>query len=178
MKHINGAQRPTSTCNVLWIAVVAIFLVVATAAAAFSQYAGDKWFGMGPDNVMGVEDGMMPPNGMLPPPGSGGRHGTPTVNCDAARSLTVTQPGAHHHSYKYVSTKHGCVYTIARDGKPWATVTYDASTATYKLTDPSGSGRLILQLGIPRGLFAPTKVKPVIDSEQIIKLTPHPVATP
>jgi len=175
MKHINGAQRPTSTCNVLWIAVVAIFLVVATAAAAFSAANTENWFGMGSDNVMG----MMPPNGMNPGGGDpGGQRRMQTTNCDPAREIRLTQTGTHHHIFTYVSAKHGCVYTITRDGKAWATVTYDGSSGTYKLTDPNGSGRLILELGIPPGQFPPAKVRPGINTEQIIKLTPRPVATP
>ena len=176
MKHVNGAERPTSTCNVLWIAVVAIFLVVATAAAAFSANTGN-WFGMGSDNVMGIADDVMPPNGMGPQPRPYPTT-APTPNCNPAANLTVTQAGANGRKFTYVSTKNGCVYTITRDGKAWATVTYDASTATYKLTDPNGSGRLILQLGIPPGQFPRFKSGPVIRTEQVIKLTPRPGATP
>jgi hypothetical protein len=176
MKNILGAQRPASTRNVLWIAVAAIVLVLALATAAFSQaYGGNgNWFGMGSDNVMG----MMPPNGMYPPPdgGGGNMRRMPTANCDAARPITIKQSGPHHHTFTYVSTKHACVYTITRDKKAWATVTYDVSSGTYKLTDPSGSGRLILELGIPPGKFPARKIVP-IQSEEIIKLTPHPLAT-
>jgi hypothetical protein len=161
MKNIQGAQRPTSTCNVLWIAVVAIFLVVATAAAAFSEYTGDPYFGMGSDNVMG----MMPPNGMY---GSTSRQTARTQlaqrsvtpvpvlkippRCAPSGVLTAHQSFGGK-SYTYTSTKKGCVYTIARDGRSLFTVTYDSSSHTYKLTDPNGSRELLLELGIAPGQF-------------------------
>jgi len=163
MNNIPGAQRPSSTCNVLWIAVVAIFLVVATAAAALSQYTGDNWFGMGSDNVMG----MMPPNGMYG--GTSPQTARTQLAQRSAKSGAVlkilprcapsgvitipqTRPGTKK-SYTYTSTKSGCVYTIARDGKSLFTVTYDSSSHTYKLTDPNGSRELLLELGIAPGQF-------------------------
>jgi hypothetical protein len=137
---------------------VAIVLVIGTAAAALSQYNGDNWFGMGSDNVMG----MMPPNGMY------GSTSPQTARTQLAQRSVKPAPGAQmsrrcppsdvitiHQAdkYRYTSTKSGCVYTIARDGRPIFTVTYDSSSGTYKLTDPNGSRELLLELGIPPGQF-------------------------
>jgi hypothetical protein len=166
VKNILGAQRPASTRKVLWIAVAAIVLVVTLATAAFSEAYGDNWFGMGPDNVMG----MMPPSmGMSQPPGQpavryaadSGVSRASVANCSASANITIKQTDSHHHhTFTYVSMKNGCVYTIWRDRTPWATVTYDAGTGTYKLTDPNGSGELLLELGIKPGQFPGGRVRP------------------
>jgi hypothetical protein len=149
MKNTLGAQRPASTRKILWIAVAAIVLVAALATAAFSQAVGDNknWYGMGSDNVMG----MMPPSGMNDGGNGGGRMKAPPA-CPAASPITIVHSQAHH-SFTYVSTKNGCVYTITRNGKAWLTVTYDSSAGTYRLTDPNGTGALLLELGIPPGQF-------------------------
>jgi hypothetical protein len=42
------------------------------------------------------------------------------------------------------------------------TVTYDSSSGTYKITDPGGSGALLLQLGIKPGQFTSAHVRPRI----------------
>ncbi len=155
MKNILGAQRPASTRKVLWIAVAAIVLVAALATAAFSQAVGGNgnWYGMGSDNVMG----MMPPSGMNDGGYGAGRRQAPV--CPAALPITIVHSKAHHR-FTYVSTKNGCVYTITRSGKAWLTVTYDSSAGTYRLTDPNGTGALLLELGIPPGQFpSPGRVK-------------------
>lgn len=164
MKNMLGAQRPASTRKVLWIAVAAIVLVAALATAAFSQAVGGNanWYGMGSDNVMG----MMPPSMPYeqkpernPPQAqqvqamrvaqSTGTASQSGPNCNRALPITIVH-SARRQTFTYVSTKHGCVYTITRNGKAWLTVTYDG---TYKLTDPNGTGALILELGIKPGLF-------------------------
>ena len=141
--------------KIQWVAVAAMVLVAALANVALSQDAGAKWFGMGSDNIMG----MMPPNGMNDP-GSGGRQMMPQ-GCGAGGPITVTQTRGRR-SYTYVSTKNGCVYTIARNGAVVMTVTYDSSSGTYKITDPGGSGALLLQLGIKPGQFTSAHVRPRI----------------
>jgi len=177
MKNILGAQRPASSRHILGIAVAAIVLVLALATAAFSQGYGSNWFGMGSDNVMG----MMPPSMGVPQPTaqphqSGAAlmvqsHGNAPAlgpNCAAAANLTLVQAGSGQ-TYTYVSTKHGCVYTISRNGKAWLTVTYDG---TYKITDPNGTGKLVLELGIAPGQFPGPKGNP-----HAVKLTPPPPST-
>jgi hypothetical protein len=148
MKNTLGAQRPASTRKVLWIAVAAIVLVVALATAAFSQAVGDNknWYGMGSDNVMG----MMPPSGMNDGGYGNGQRRAPV--CPAASPITIVHTQGRQ-SFAYVSSKNGCVYTISRNGKAWLTVTYDSSAGTYRLTDPNGTGALLLELGIAPGQF-------------------------
>jgi hypothetical protein len=168
MKHINGAQRPTSTCNVLWIAVVAIFLVVATGAAAFSQLV-QPYFTLDQSNVMG----MMPPTPPASKPGGGGQ---PKANdfgasqpqakmaqagqgntqapqntpCAHGVPLTLIQSSGNT-KFTYAASANGCVWLIKRNGSPWLTVAYNATSGAYELTDPNGTGRLLLQLSAKQG---------------------------
>jgi hypothetical protein len=157
MNDQTGAQRPAITRKFPWIAVAAILLVLGLGAAAYSA-STDHWFGMGPDNVMG----MMPPNGMVSAPGhqpkEGGAPQTDSAPGSAAPcgpSGDIVLPPGSQGTFKYVSTKHDCTYTIKRDGTPWVTVTYDMSARTYRLTDPHGTGKLLLELGVRPGLFTP-----------------------
>jgi hypothetical protein len=163
MNNPTGAERPAITRKVPWIAVAAILFILALGAAAFSQ-STDRWYGLGPDNIMG----MMPPNGMAASTqmrkpqaktGQGSSMQAMTVGNSSvqhcAPSGDITLPRGSQGSYTYVSTEHGCIYTIKRDGKPWVTVTYDTAHGTYRLTDPNGTGKLLLELGIPAGTFTP-----------------------
>ena len=168
MKHINGAQRPTSTCNVLWIAVVAIFLVVATAAAAFSEYM-QPYFTLDQSNVMG----MMPPTqeaqpagGKQPKPkkalggivqsfaiqtqGQGNTQVPQNTPCAQGSPLTLIQSSGST-KFTYAASPNQCVWLIKRNGSPWLTVAYDANSGAYELTDPNGTGKLLLRLSARPG---------------------------
>jgi hypothetical protein len=145
MKNQTGAHRPAMTRKLKSIAVAAIVLILGLGAAVYAQ-DGNNWYGMGPDNIMG----MMPPNGMRMAAGS---HQT-IPPCSPRPDIVLTQH-ASKGTITYVSSKSGCIYTISREGKPWLTVTYDASTKTYKLTDPTGTHDLLLELGIDPGKFNP-----------------------
>jgi hypothetical protein len=156
MNNLTGAQRPAFKRKILLIAVTAIVLVFAWAKAGYPCNPC-PWFQLGPDGVMG----MMPPNGYgRPAPGGGGNtrggnNGPMTVqgvagskgNANVQPSdLTLTQTEGRH-SYKYVASENGSVYLIKRDGVPWVTVTYNATTKLYELTDPRGSGAPVLKVG-------------------------------
>jgi hypothetical protein len=153
MNNPTGAQRPALTRKPKWIAVAAIVLILGLGTAAYAQYT-NNWFGMGSDNVMGV----MPPNYTVP--NGGGGHVQQPPPCAASGDITLTQSGAKGRTITYVSSKSGCIYTIKRDGTPWVTVTYNTSSKTYRLTDPNGTGGLLLELGTPAGLFSPHSPNP------------------
>ena len=51
------------------------------------------------------------------------------------------------HAFTYVALPQNGGYLIKRDGTPWATVQYNAKTDTWDLTDPNGSGALLLRVG-------------------------------
>lgn len=148
MNNRTGANRPALKRKLKSIAVAAIVLILGLGAAAYAQYTGPYWFGMGPDGILG----MMPPGGMYD---GGGRRKAPPP-CPVASPITIVQSEARH-SFTYVSKKNGCVYTITRNGKTWLTATYDSSAKTYRLTDPAGTGALLLELGIPPGQFPTTR---------------------
>lgn len=145
MNNPTGAKRPAIARKLKWIAVAAIVFILGLGAVAYADYI-EQHFAMGPDNIMGV----MPPNY-----GRGGGVPVQPPACGPSADLTLTQSGAKGRTVTYVSSKSGCVYTIKRNGTPWATVTFDASTKTYKLTDPNGTGSLLLELGTAPGLFWP-----------------------
>ena len=146
MNKQTGADRPARKLKS--IAVAAIVLILGLAGAVYAQETGDHWYGMGSDNVLG----MMPPGGMKPY-GSGKRVQIPP--CAARPDITLVQPGAKGRTVTYVATKTACIYTISREGKAWLTVTYDTTHKTYRLTDPNGTGALLLELGIDPGKFNP-----------------------
>ena len=148
MNKQTGANRPARKLKS--IAVAAIVLILGLAGAVCAQDYG-QWFGMGSDNVMG----MMPPNGNKT---YGGSKQTTLPPCGARPDLTLVQTGAKGRTVTYVSSKSGCIYTISREGKAWLTVTYDALHKTYRLTDPNGTGALLLELGITPGQFNPWSI--------------------
>jgi hypothetical protein len=150
MNKQTGANRSAMTRKLKSIAVAAIVLILGLGTAVYAQGYGSQWFGMGSDNVLG----MMPPGGMVPPPQHGAKQATTVPPCAARPNLKLTQSGAGR-TVTYVSSKRGCIYTISRAGKAWLTVTYDALSKTYKLTDPNGTGALLLELGIAPGKFNP-----------------------
>ncbi|MDB5070223.1 MAG: hypothetical protein JWM87_1334 [Candidatus Eremiobacteraeota bacterium] len=175
MNSHTGAHRPVLKRKILWIAVTAIVLVLAWAKAGFPYpEISNPYFYMGTD---GTVDGMMPPTGgpgnyptappSAPPNGNANAQmrtmSTPAptlapkaraalqINKGASAQLlthdvTITQTGRGR-TFKYVASPNGTVQLIKRDGTPWVTVTYNKSKGTWDLTDPNGTGDLLLRLG-------------------------------
>ena len=159
MTNLVGARRPALFWSILTLAV-AVFLSCFAWARADAPTC--PYYTMDRSGTISV-DGMMPPNYCG---GSGAPAPKPTVvphrRTQTARVVNdprpftkvtptpapvtlVQRPGGH--SYTYVALPQNGGYLIKRDGTPWATVQYNAKTDTWDLTDPNGSGALLLRVG-------------------------------
>lgn len=124
-------RRPGFTRNVLWIAIVAVFLLGGLAVAECLQC---PYLQLNTSNVMG----MMPPNSCQ---GCRPRGGGITI---------VQQKSRRSPTYTYTASDNNGVYLITRQGAAWVTVTYNKSTGLFEVSDPNGTGSPVLKLGDPK----------------------------
>jgi hypothetical protein len=129
-KWLVTRRRFAFTRKVLWIAVVAVFLLGGWALAQCFQC---PYLQLNTSNVMG----MMPPN-----------------SCQGCRTRGITivqQKTKKGPAYTYTaSADNNGAYVVTRQGTPWVTVTYNKSTGLFEVTDPNGTGSPVLKLGDPR----------------------------
>lgn len=150
-----GARRPA----LFLLFAIALAAIVPTFATA--QTATCPYYSMGTSGTL-YTDGMMPPNycggpvGRPQPSASPGRNtagSQRTLLRDVVRVSTPVQANlplvqrVDGHTYSYVALSQNGGYLINRDGTPWATVRYNKRTGTWDLTDPNGSGYLLLRVG-------------------------------
>jgi hypothetical protein len=128
------------------IAVATIALMLLWASIAISN--GNNYYEMGPDGMM-RPDGTIVQTGPAQQASDGnGQPNAGTTNAymraaPASQAVGGGHPGQATYTYK-ATAQHDGSYLITRQGSKWITVA--AKPGYFAITDPNGTGQLLLKL--------------------------------